>query len=112
MGAEGFAVADGIGCEEAAAQYLGYVFLEHRLDALLPLAAEDAVQLLGDLSAECIALVRIGGQQRGDNGAAVNLRRGLGQALEEVLQAMAPDDVLAGLGARPHQHLVHQHQGG
>ena len=49
--AEGFPVADGLRREEAAAQHLGHVLLEHRLDALLTLAAEDGVELLGELLA-------------------------------------------------------------
>lgn len=103
---------DGFRGEEAAPQDLGHVLLEDGLDRLLALTAEDGVQLLGDLLAQGVALAGIGGQERGDDGAAVHLGGRVGQVLKEVGQAPPPGRVQGHLLPGVHQHLVDEDQGG
>ena len=57
-------------------------------------------------------LVRIGGQNRGDQRRGVHLAHRLRQVLEEVDDAPAPDGIEACLLAGIHQHFVHQDEGG
>ncbi|MBI2941388.1 MAG: hypothetical protein HYY04_13220 [Chloroflexi bacterium] len=48
----------------------------------------------------------VGGEERGDDGAAVHLGRGLGEVLEEVGEPAAPDRIEPDLLEGVHQDLV------
>ena len=97
--------------EETAPQDLRHVFLLDRLHPFLALAPEHVEQPRHQRAAELPPLLAgIGRQQRGHDGRPVHLGDRLGQILEEVLDAAAPDRVDARLLAGVHQHLVHQDQ--
>ena len=108
---EGVGIGDRFGGEEAPAQHLGHVLLLHRLDALFPLPVEDVEDLCGQRLAERVALRGVGREQRGDEGAAVDLGHRLAEILEEVDQPAAPRLRHRRLLAGVHQHLVDQDQG-
>ena len=107
---EGVPAGNRLGGEEPPPQHLGYVFLDDRLDGFFPLTLEDRVKIAQQLASRGVALRRIGGKQGCDDAAAVHLRGGLGQILEEVHKAVAPLRILRDLLARVHQYLVDQNE--
>jgi hypothetical protein len=108
---EGLPVLERLGSEETASQHLGHVLLYNRLHRLLSLALEDVVQLALELASEGISLYWLRGEQRCDEAAAVHLRGGLGQVLEEVDEAIPPPGLGRHLLADVGQHLVDENQG-
>ena len=110
MRAKSLLVFDGFRRKEAPAQHFGHIFFHHWFYGRFLLAAEDVFDLLSQFFAISIALARVRGEERGDHCATVHLVGGLGQVLEECIQAVTPGRVSFGFGARPHQHLVQQHQ--
>ena len=111
VGTEAVEAADVVGFEEAPPQHDRHVLLLYGLHALLSLPPEHVGQLGGQPAAQLAALlVRVGGQYRGDHRRGVDLAYRLGQILEEIDDALAPDGIEARLLAGVHQHLVDQDQ--
>ena len=109
--AESIEASNVVRLEEAAAQHHRHVLLLHRLDALLALPPEHVGQL-GRQPAPQLAplLVGVGGEYRGHHRRRVDLAHRLGQVLEEIDDAPAPDGIEARLLAGVHQDLVDQDQ--
>jgi len=63
MLAEDFPILQGFRFEEAAAQNLGHILLDHRLYGLLPLALKNIIKLGLDLTSQAVALARVRCQQ-------------------------------------------------
>ena len=106
---EGARVPDVLRLEEAPAQHLRHVLLLHRLHPFLALAPEHVEEPGDQLGAQRAPLLAgVGGQQRGHHRRPVHLGHGLGQGLEEVLDAVAPYRIDPRLLAGVHQHFVHQ----
>ena len=111
MGAIGVRIPQAFAGEEAPPQNLRHILLAHWLHTLLPLAAEDAEQVVGQAAAQLALLLgRVRGQQRGDDGGAIDLDHRLGEVLKEIHQALPPNGRHAGLLPGVHQHFVHQNQ--
>ena len=104
-------VAQRLRLEEPAPQDLRHVLALDRLNALLPLPAED-VEEIPDQSLALVAplLGRVGGEQRRHHRRPVHLGHRLRQVLEEVDDAVAPHAVPARLLPRVHEDLVDQDQ--
>ena len=102
-------VPDILRLEETPAQHLRHVLLLYRLHPFLALAPEHVEEPGDQLGAQRAPLLAgVGGQQRGHHRRPVHLGHGLGQVLEEILDAVAPYRIEPRLLAGVHQYFVHQ----